>query len=87
MHDFRDALKVDCGYCHGAGKPFETDENPRKEIARRMILLVRQINSNFPGTGAFPVGNQAVTCWTCHRGSPHPVAVNDQDYGPAAGKK
>jgi hypothetical protein len=87
MHDFRNALKVDCSYCHGAGKPLETDENPRKEIARRMILLVRQINSNFAGTGAYPVGNQAVTCWTCHRGSPHPMAVNNQDYGPPAAKR
>jgi len=87
MHDFRDALKVDCGYCHGAGKPFQTDENPRKEIARRMILLVRQINSNFPGTGVYPAGNQSVTCWTCHRGGPHPVAAGNQDYGPPAGKK
>ena len=84
MHDFRDALKVDCGYCHGAGKPFEADENPRKEIARKMILLVRQINSNFPGTAIFPVGYQAVTCYTCHRGNPHPVAVSNQAYGPPA---
>ena len=84
MHDFRDALKVDCGYCHGAGKPFEADENPRKEIARKMILLVRQINSNFPGTAIFPVGHQAVTCYTCHRGDPHPVAVSNQAYGPPA---
>jgi hypothetical protein len=86
MHDFRDALRVDCGYCHGGGKPFETDENPRKEVARRMILMVRQINSNFPGTGIFPVGNQAVTCYTCHRGDPHPVAVGNRDYPPPAPK-
>lgn len=58
MHEFQDALKVDCGYGHGAGKPFEADENPRKEIARRMIPMVRQIDSNFPGTAIFLVGNQ-----------------------------
>jgi len=46
-----------------------------------MILLVRQINTNFPGMGVFPNGPQAVTCWTCHRGEPHPSSVNNKDYG------
>ncbi len=87
MHDFRDALNVDCGYCHGGGKPFETDGNPRKETARRMIALVRQINANFPGTGVFPVGPQVVVCYTCHRGDPHPAAVANVRYDPPAEKK
>ena len=87
MHDFRDALNVDCGYCHGGGKPFETDDNPRKETARRMIALVRQINANFPGTGVFPVGTQVVVCYTCHRGDPHPPAVANVRYDPPAEKK
>jgi hypothetical protein len=80
MHDFRDALSVDCGFCHGGGKPFEADLNPRKEIARNMILLVRKVNANFPGTGVFPVGMQEVTCYTCHRGDPHPAAVANNNY-------
>src|SRR5881396_134694 len=50
--------------------------DPRKDISRKMIMLVRQINSNFPGTGVFPVGDQAVTCWTCHRGDTHPVSLS-----------
>jgi photosynthetic reaction center cytochrome c subunit len=87
MHDFRDALNVDCGYCHGGGKPFQTDENPRKEIARKMIALVRQINANFPGTGVFPVGTQVVVCYTCHRGEPHPPAVGNVRYDPPAAKR
>jgi len=86
MHDFRDALNVDCGYCHGGGKPFSTDENPRKEIARKMILLVRQINANFPGTGVYPVGMQEVTCFTCHRGDTHPPSVGNFRYDPPAAK-
>jgi hypothetical protein len=45
-----------------------------------MILLVRQINANFPGTDVFPVGNQEVTCWTCHRGDPHPVSLGNKRY-------
>jgi hypothetical protein len=87
MHDFRDALGVDCGYCHGGGKPFETDENPRKDIARRMITMVREINANFPGTGVFPLGNQAVTCYTCHRGDARPVSVSNRNYDPPAAKR
>jgi hypothetical protein len=82
MHDFRDALSVDCSYCHGGGRPFEVDANPRKDIARKMILMVRQINTNFPGTGVFPVGPQAVTCYTCHRGEAHPVTVSNKRYEP-----
>jgi len=87
MGEFRDALNVDCGYCHGGGKPLETDVNPRKDIARKMILLVRQINSNFPGTGVFPVGNQEVTCYTCHRGDPHPASVSNRRYDLPAPKQ
>ena len=66
---------------HRPSGPFEAEANPRKDIARNMILLVRQINSNFPGTGVFPNGPQVVTCWTCHRGEPHPTSVNNKDYG------
>jgi len=80
MGDFRDALNVDCNYCHGGGRTQEVDINPRKDIARKMIMLVRQINSNFPGTGVFPVGNQEVTCYTCHRGDTHPVSVSNRRY-------
>jgi len=80
MGEFRDALSVDCAYCHGGDKPQEVDVNPRKDLARKMIMLVRQINANFPGTGVFPVGPQVVTCYTCHRGDPHPVSWSNKRY-------
>jgi photosynthetic reaction center cytochrome c subunit len=80
MGEFRDALNVDCNYCHGGGRSQESDVNPRKDIARKMILLVRQINANFPGTGVFPVGKQEVTCYTCHRADPHPVSLGNRAY-------
>jgi Photosynthetic reaction centre cytochrome C subunit len=86
MHEFRDALNVDCGYCHGGGKAQDADDNPRKEIARKMITLVRQANTNFPGTGVYPAGAQAVSCYTCHRGETHPVAVGNRRYEPPAEK-
>ena len=87
MGEFRDALNVDCAYCHGGGRTQEVDINPRKDLARKMILLVRQINSNFPGTGVFPVGNQAVTCYTCHRGDTHPSSVSNRRYDLPAPKQ
>jgi hypothetical protein len=77
MGEFNDALRVDCNYCHGGGRSQEFDLNPRKDIARKMILLTRQINANFPGAGVFPVGPQEVTCYTCHRGDPHPPSVSN----------
>jgi hypothetical protein len=86
MHDFRNALNVDCGFCHGGGKPFESDHNPRKDMARKMILLVREINANFPGTGVYPAGTQAVTCYTCHRGDPHPASASNKSFPPPAAK-
>lgn len=80
MEDFRDALNVDCGYCHGGTKGFADDGNPRKDFARRMIQLVRQMNTNFPGTGVFPEGPQAVTCYTCHRADTHPASLSNKRY-------
>ena len=86
MGEFRDALNVDCAYCHGGG-PQENDVNPRKDLARKMILLVRQINTNFPGTGVFPAGPQMVTCYTCHRGDPHPLSWSNKRYELPAAKR
>jgi len=86
MGEFRDALSVDCAYCHGGG-PQMNDINPRKDLARKMILLVRQINTNFPGTGVFPAGPQMVTCYTCHRGDPHPLSWSNKRYELPAAKR
>jgi hypothetical protein len=52
-----------------------------------MIMLVRLINTHFPGTGVYPVGNQAVTCWTCHRGDTHPISLSNKRYPPPASKQ
>jgi hypothetical protein len=80
MEDFRDALNVDCGYCHGAPGGFALDTNPRKDTARRMIEMLRRINANFPGTGVYPQGTQVVSCYTCHRGDPHPTSLSNKRY-------
>ena len=66
MHSFRIALGQKCSFCHVEGN-FASDENPHKEIARKMIVMARDINAKFPD------GKQHVTCYTCHRGATEPT--------------
>lgn len=66
MQAFRAALGVQCVYCHVQGD-FASDDNPKKNVARMMITMARQINMNFPD------GKQHVTCFTCHRGAEEPL--------------
>jgi hypothetical protein len=56
-----------CAFCHVQDR--SSDEKPQKVIARRMVFMVKAINSQFPD------GKQHVTCWTCHRGSTTPPAT------------
>ena len=56
-------LGVDCEYCH-VGEAWETDEALPKRTTRRMFKMVGDISR-----GYFE-GQNVVTCWTCHRGSP-----------------
>jgi hypothetical protein len=70
MHFMRTSLGVRCDYCHVAenGK-YWMDDKPPKQVARRMIEMVSEINkANFGGQ---PV----VTCNTCHRGQTKPISV------------
>ena len=70
MHFMRTSLGVRCDYCHVAenGK-YWMDDKPPKQVARRMIEMTSEINkANFGG-------RQVVTCNTCHRGQPKPIAV------------
>ena len=66
MRAFRTALGVECVYCHVQGD-FASDGNPKKEFARMMISMTRDIN------GKFPDGKQHVGCYTCHRGATAPL--------------
>ena len=61
------SLALNCSGCHD---PSDAEsyalDNPRKQMARRMILMVDAINeANFGG-------RRVVTCYTCHRGSDRP---------------
>jgi predicted trehalose synthase len=80
MRGFARSLGVRCDACHVAipGETnkfdFPSDAKPEKNIARQMVLMTRNINSN---TMAKLVGEPGekfdnVTCFTCHRGHAHP---------------
>ena len=82
MVGFSRQLGVRCTFCHvGAeGAPltqvdFVSDANPHKNIARGMLRMNQRINGEIlpPILGPVAQGSPArVTCFTCHRGSPHP---------------
>jgi Photosynthetic reaction centre cytochrome C subunit len=81
MEDFRDALQVNCWFCHSGGPPnFAGDESPRKEIGRSMIAMTREVNASFPGTGAYPAAPSAVSCYTCHRGNPSAGSFSNKNW-------
>ena len=69
MQSFVQALglleKGTCSYCHVEDR--SSDEKRPKQVARRMITMVRAIN------GTFGDGQQHVNCYTCHRGSTTPL--------------
>ena len=90
MRDVTTALGVQCNYCHQQGN-FASDENPKKEIARNMFRMVKEVALNFPDTGndfanskylPFPEGKQYVTCYTCHQGQTIPLSVAPDPHGP-----
>ncbi|HTC36556.1 MAG TPA: c-type cytochrome [Bryobacteraceae bacterium] len=66
MRAFAAALGQRCGFCHVQGD-FASDDNPKKETARMMLAMARDIN------GKFPDGKRHVTCYTCHRGATEPA--------------
>ncbi len=76
MQAFRVSLGVRCDFCHVRGD-FASDQNPHKEIARKMIEMTHQIN------GHFPDGKMHVSCYTCHRGAEEPAMRPPQAERPA----
>lgn len=73
------SLGVECEFCHVRGA-FEKDDKKPKVTARRMINMMMAINANnFDG-------EREVTCYSCHRGSMHPVTtpiITIEDAEPA----
>ncbi len=69
-----------CVYCHNPAN-FADDEKYTKVVARRMLQMTQNINSEWKTH----VADTGVTCYTCHRGQPVPTALwfksNPQPYG------
>ncbi|MEK6302188.1 MAG: photosynthetic reaction center cytochrome c subunit family protein [Acidobacteriota bacterium] len=65
MFAFKASLGVDCTHCHIKDQ-FEKDDKPPKQMARKMITLVRETNGKLGGAAR-------VTCFTCHRGQTRPA--------------
>ena len=71
------ALAVNCTYCHlgegGGGWDEYAKDNPKKLMARTMIVMVNTINKTHFG------GRNVVTCVTCHNGSNLPATIRKLD--------
>jgi len=77
MQEFVQALGVQCEYCHsaqrGSGQP-----EPRKEIARQMIAMTRDLNNRVQtATGKTSAEATQVKCVTCHHGVPIPKQLSE----------
>ena len=62
------SLGVECSYCHLEGA-FEKDDKKPKQAARKKMQMMFAINHD-----TFE-GKRDVTCYSCHRGSAHPVGT------------
>ena len=80
MHQFNKGLGVKCNFCHAPAKDnerkldFVSDEKPEKAIARSMMKLTVKINKKYFGAKHAVITDttMAITCITCHHGTPHP---------------
>jgi hypothetical protein len=74
MGIFSAALGMSCEDCHKAGDAdwgAYAADNPRKQMARSMVVMMAAINKqHFQG-------RQVVTCFSCHRGSDRPKPTPD----------
>jgi photosynthetic reaction center cytochrome c subunit len=66
-----------CAYCHDTNN-MATDNLYTKVVARRMLQMVRHINSDWKTH----VAATGVTCYTCHRGQPVPANIWFNNPGP-----
>jgi tetratricopeptide (TPR) repeat protein len=68
MQKMVDALGVNCEYCHSAPRGSGLAE-PKKEIARAMMAMMRDLNAKLPDATHKATGETVtVECVTCHRG-------------------
>jgi hypothetical protein len=63
MQKWTKSLGVQCTYCHEP-PDYASDDNPKKDIARKMFSMVTSVNDQFLEGKA--------SCVLCHRGSAVP---------------
>jgi hypothetical protein len=97
MRTFTTSLDVQCGHCHtedpDAPPPnpgqnprldYALDGKPEKEVARKMMQMVMNIN----GTGLAGIGDAAVpekvSCFSCHRTEATPPSAPADGWGRGA---
>ena len=74
---FGRSLGVSCNFCHAPGD-YASDENPHKEVARRMMQMVQTINNDHLWKiedlmeGKTPEERPTANCTMCHRGEKEP---------------
>lgn len=66
MRTYEQTLGFGCDFCHLRTSAVD-DSKPQKRAARNMILMTNAINQQ-----SFR-GESRVSCYTCHRGTPHPL--------------
>jgi photosynthetic reaction center cytochrome c subunit len=62
------SLGVECEFCH-VQRAMDKDDKKPKLTARKMMTMMMQIDAD-----SFK-NEREVTCYTCHRGSVHPVGI------------
>jgi Photosynthetic reaction centre cytochrome C subunit len=84
MKEWSTALGVKCSFCHAPSADstvhhpdFASDAKPEKNIARHMFGMTAKINKKYFKFDKDDKGATipAISCITCHRGSPHPDEV------------
>ena len=86
MHFFSFSLGVKCGFCHVRDEEkkswdMASDAKPEKLIARKMMTMTDGINKKYfpPEDGKHDaVAIQAISCYTCHKGEPMPLAFPEK---------
>ena len=81
MQGFAQALGVQCTYCHEGQAPqfdFAADTKRTKTVARKMILMSREITAKLPEVTSKPAAEVTrLRCATCHRGVAIPRLLPD----------
>lgn len=80
-----------CLHCHVRGTEpgpggrgpqvdYAKDDNPNKDIARKMIEMLMKINDTTKDVGDKAV-EEKISCWSCHQGKGKPAVMPEAGWG------